>query len=182
MRSNRKELEGMINQTTPEMWQTIQKQYRVYCLSKHPDSTLMWSHYADSCKGLCLEFSVQNELFCGALKIDYVEHYPAYSICATDDDADIRQLLTKSDAWHYEDEFRVIASEHPYTFADVPTTKQGFLPLPKDALQSVIVGALMPEADRELVRSLVHGVGRNVKLKVASIIPNRYAFEIHSLD
>jgi hypothetical protein len=30
---------------------------RIYCLTPHADSILMWSHYADNHKGICLEFS-----------------------------------------------------------------------------------------------------------------------------
>lgn len=182
LRANRKLLEWMIDEVTSEMERAIQTQYRVYCLSIHPDSTLMWSHYAASCKGLCLEFSVRNELFCGALKVDYLDRYPLFSISATDEYANLRPLLTKSTIWQYEDEFRLIASEQPFVFPGVPTTKQGFLTLPKGALKSVIVGALMPTSDRELVRSLVTESGWNVSLQVATVVPDHYAFEIRALE
>ena len=95
LRSNRKLLERMIDEITSKMADTIQKQYRVYCLSTHPDSTLMWAHYAASCRGLCLEFAVQNELFCGALQIDYVHSYPRFSIAANNDNENLQPLLTK---------------------------------------------------------------------------------------
>ena len=101
----------------------------------------MWSHYAGSFKGLCLEFSVRNELFCGALPVDYLDTYPLFSVAATDEDANLRPLLTKSVAWSYENEFRLIASEQPLVLTGVPTANQGFLPLPERALTSVIVGA-----------------------------------------
>lgn len=182
LRSNRKLLEWMIDKMTSEMEQAIQTQYRVYCLSIHADSILMWSHYAASCKGLCLEFSVQNKLFCAALRVEYLNHCPTFSVAATDEDANLRPLLTKSAAWGYEDEFRVVASEQPFVFAGVPTTTQGFLALPQGALQSVILGSLMPAPDREWVRSLIHKSGWNVALKVASIIPDQYAFQIRGID
>lgn len=182
LRANRRLIEWMIDEVTSGMERSIQTQYRVYCLSTHPDSILMWSHYADSCKGLCLEFSVNNDLFCGALKVDYLESYPLFSISATDEDANLQPLLTKSSVWKYEDEFRLIASENPFVFPGVPITNQGFLALPKGALQSVIVGPLMPAPNRELVRLLVNESGWNVSLKAATIIPEHYAFEIRALD
>ena len=40
----------------------------------------------------------------------------------------------------------------------------------------------MPLEDQELVRSLVKKSGWNVALKVASLVPDRYAFEIQPLD
>jgi hypothetical protein len=172
----------MIDEVTSGMEQAIQRQYRVYCLSTHPDSTRMWAHYADSCKGLCLEFSVRNELFCGALKVEYLDNYPRFSISATDEDENLRPLLTKSKEWEYEDEFRLIASEQPFVFPGVPTTNQGFLALPEGALQSVIVGELMPAPNRELVRSLVKESGWNISLKVATVVSDRYEFEIRPLE
>jgi hypothetical protein len=35
---------------------------RIYCLTPKADSTLMWSHYADNHCGVCLEFSVANNM------------------------------------------------------------------------------------------------------------------------
>jgi hypothetical protein len=181
LRSNRKLLEWMIDQFTFDMDETIQKKYRAYCLSTHPDSTLMWSHYAASCRGLCLEFSVRNDLFCRALQVEYLPKYPLFSIAAIDDDANLRPLLTKSEVWAYENEFRLVASEHPFVFPDVPTAKEGFVPLPKCALQSVIVGALMQTSDREVVRALVKDSGWGIELKVANLVLDRYAFDITGL-
>jgi Protein of unknown function (DUF2971) len=179
LRADCKLLERMIDEMSSEMERAIQMQYRVYCLSTHPVSMLMWSHYADSCKGLCLEFSVGNELFCGALPVEYFDTYPLFSVAATHEDANLRTLLTKSAVWSYENEFRIVASEQPFVFAGVPTTNQGLLPLPKGALTSVIVGASMPIADRELVQSLVKDSGWDVAVKVAALVRDRYAFEIH---
>jgi len=178
LRTDRQFLENLIDQMGTEMDTAIQSQYRVYCLSTHPDSTLMWSHYAASCRGVCLEFTVHSDLFCSALPVEYLRHYPKFSISSRDVDENLKPLLTKSDVWSYEDEFRLIASEHPFEFPDVPTTKGGFLPLPKEALTSVIVGAQMSSSDRETVRKLVSNSGWNVNLRVAGLVPDRYEFKI----
>lgn len=181
IRDNRKLLEFLIDGITTEMEKETQEQYRVYCLSMHPDSILMWAHYAASCRGVCLEFSVENELFCGALPVEYLHNYPRIDVAATDDDENLKPLLTKSDVWDYEDEFRVIVTEHPFVYPDVPTTKEGLLALPKGALRSVIVGAEMPTSDREVVKTLVADSGWGVELKVASLVPDRYEFQITDL-
>jgi len=178
VRVNRKLLEWLIEQTTTEMEKAIQEQYRLYCLSTHSDSVLMWAHYSASCRGVCLEFSVENELFCGALQVAYLDSYPRFDVTATDEDENLQPFLTKSAVWSYEDEFRLIVSEHPFVFTDVPTAEAGLLDLPNGALQSVIVGAEMPASDREVIKTLVSSSGRDVGLKVASLVPDRYEFEI----
>lgn len=181
VRGNRRLLEWMIDQMTSDMEKAIQEQYRVYCLSTHPDSVLMWAHYAASCRGLCLEFSVENELFCGALPVAYLDGYPRFDVAATDADENLQPLLTKSAVWSYEDEFRVVVSEHPFVFPGVPTTKDGLLPLPKGSLRCVIVGTEMPASDREVVKTLVTASGWDTALKVASLVPDHYKFEIMDL-
>lgn len=182
VRNNRNLLEKMIDEMTVAMEEAIQEQYRVYCLSTHPDSTLMWAHYAASCRGVCLEFSVENDLFCSALPVTYRDTYPTFDVAATDEDENLLPFLTKSAVWKYEDEFRLIASEHPYVFPDVPTTKAGFLALPKGALRSVIVGTEMPVSNRDGVKALLAASGWKVELKVASLVPDRYEFEITCLE
>jgi hypothetical protein len=75
LQSNRKLLEWIIDEATQGLERAAAIQYRVYCLSTLADVPLMWSHYAQSHLGLCLEFSVQNELFCGALPVVYRDTY-----------------------------------------------------------------------------------------------------------
>jgi hypothetical protein len=41
--------------------------HRLYCLTADPCSMLMWSHYADNHRGICLEFDTANPLFSEAL-------------------------------------------------------------------------------------------------------------------
>src|ERR1700704_3968385 len=42
---------------------------RIYCLTPIPHSILMWSHYADNHRGVCLEFDTANRLFSLAMKV-----------------------------------------------------------------------------------------------------------------
>ena len=93
----------------------------------------------------------------------------------------LQPLLTKSAVWSYENEFRVIVSEHPFVFQDVPTTNGGLLFLPKGSLRSVIMGTEMPAGDREVVKTLVSTSGWDTTLKVTSLVPDRYVFEITDL-
>jgi hypothetical protein len=51
---------------------------RIYCLTPHPDSILMWSHYSNNHAGICLEFQTANRLFSGAMRVSYLSHYPTF--------------------------------------------------------------------------------------------------------
>jgi hypothetical protein len=181
LRSDTAFLDRLVLEFSSTIGATIAKQYRIYCLTPHPDHPLMWSHYARSHTGVCLEFSVQNELFCAALPMEYRQLYPEFDLATDNEDENLLPLVTKSIVWKYEDEFRVLATEAPYEFPAVPMTKGGFLPLPKEALRSVILGASMPDANREKIRAMVKAAGGRVRLKEAALIPDRYEVQIGPL-
>ena len=96
LRSNRKLFEWMIDEMTSGMEKAIQSQYRVFCLSIHPDSPLMWSHYGGKHQGICLEFSVRNTLFCTAFQIEYMNRYPIFNLSEVDEAANLMPLVVKS--------------------------------------------------------------------------------------
>lgn len=87
--SQRKEISSLINkgQFTPEgehiigiMVDTFKKvidSYYFYCLSEIPDSNLMWSYYANSHKGFCIEF---NREFIEADRVSYKDDIPDIEI------------------------------------------------------------------------------------------------------
>jgi hypothetical protein len=181
LRTNRKLLEWMIDEATARIGEAVNNQYRVYCLSTHGDVPLMWSHYANAHHGVCLEFSVENDLFCGALAIEYLERYPQLDLADDDKDAGLRALLTKSEHWRYENEFRLIAAAPGYTFPGLLATKDNFLQLPTGSLTAVIVGCLMQESDRDIVGALVNGASWPVALMEAHRVPDRYELELRVL-
>ena len=90
----------LINQLSQAMANSIDEQYRVYCLGPDPKNLLMWSHYADSHRGICLEFSLSNKIFCGALKCEYSATYPIMTLYDDSDEALMLSLLAKSDVWN----------------------------------------------------------------------------------
>jgi len=53
------------------MAEDINAKYRVYCLGPNVQNLLMWAHYADNHRGVCLEFDLRNDVLCGALRCDY---------------------------------------------------------------------------------------------------------------
>lgn len=181
LRSNYSLLESLIDQVTSGMEAAIQSQYRVFCMSIHPDSHLMWSHYGDKHQGVCLEFSVKNSLFCGALQIQYMKKYPIFNLYEQDEFENLKPLISKSLIWSYEDEFRLVTAELPYTFPNIPSSENGFVSLPNGALKSIILGCQMTDANKDIVSCLISDSGLNVELKEARIIPNRNKLEINHL-
>jgi len=141
LRNDRAMLEGFIEQLTQQMYEAVRAQYRVYCLLPQADAPLMWAHYAASHTGVCLEFTVQNSLFCGALPVSYCDLYPEFDVSDNTEDRALDTLLSKSDVWEYEREFRLIAATSDYAFPGLPRCrKDNFIPMPTGALKSVTMG------------------------------------------
>jgi len=175
-------LKAQVDQLTGKMYESVRKQYRIYCLSQHSDCPLMWAHYSDSCRGFCLEFSAQTGFFGEALKVEYLKTYPHLDPAETDDFENSRLFIRKSEAWKYENEFRLIVTQHPYTFQGIPSTVDGFVSLQPGTLLSVIIGPMMPAEDRKLLLKLAKGAPGGIQLKEVIVMPDRYGFKICELE
>ncbi|MEV4934134.1 DUF2971 domain-containing protein [Sphingobium sp. LSP13-1-1.1] len=93
----------------------------VLSLSKNWDKPLMWSHYADQHKGICIEYSTKNHNFPNLGKVNYNSRR---SISANDlyrwkvrgDKAAAKRVyntyfFSKAPEWGYEEEWRDIADK-----------------------------------------------------------------------
>jgi hypothetical protein len=92
------------------------------------------------------------------------------------DDAIVTIMLTKSRAWKYEDEYRLIAQERAHALgAEAPLiTDDSSLPLSDGSLQAIIVGCLADNATLDAVRGVVGEASYPIALKRAVKVPNQY--------
>lgn len=168
---------GMLNQISSELAPEINRRYRVYCMGPDVDNLLMWAHYSDSHRGICLEFDLQNDVLCAALKCEYSDRFPLTKLRDDSEAALLGVLLAKSSAWAYEHEFRLVAQERGEAVRGVDTllTDNSLLQLPQGALRSVIVGC---QSEQDKIRALVHEVAPAVRVRTAVRVPNRFELAI----
>lgn len=102
----------------------------VSCFGTKPDSVLLWSHYANKHKGVCLEFEVDDDNF---KTVSYVEKQPIFRLSDTlkilfghefigeKVDAEkpeyqylLNPILAKSKKWEYEHEIRYVYSKNKH--------------------------------------------------------------------
>ena len=114
------------------------------CLTTKPDDIVMWSHYADSHKGIVVEFDADHVFFVNfvdtngnklrVIPIDYRDSRPVLKF---GEPFRMELLACKSVVWKYEDEIRVL-------FHRDFCTEEGsdvFFPVPSDCITGVILGA-----------------------------------------
>lgn len=102
-----------IEKTVTRIQQThtdhITKEVGILCVSTKRDDILMWSHYADSHRGICLEFDGNFAFMAHAQKVKYSsERQPINPYKDSPDEMLQKALLTKSIHWSYEAEWRLI--------------------------------------------------------------------------
>jgi hypothetical protein len=151
---------------------TLTQNIGVLCLSEIRDDILMWSHYADSHRGLCLEFDGSYEFFARAQPITYKSERP--TINAFRDSLDkmvIEALLTKAQHWSYEKEWRVI--DH--------ATGPGVYRFPAAALTGIILGAQIPDKVAATVAGWIKRRATPVRLFRASVHPKKYSLVIDDI-
>ena len=178
MRRNPEYRRGILNRFSANFLKMVPVRWRIYCVTPVPDSTLMWSHYADNHRGVCLEFGIDdNPLFGSAREVDYRSAYPKWTP-HTVADVGVQMLLTKSADWSYEHEYRVFGLgegvNRPFN-ADPLIAHGGFLSLPRGAIKAVITGC---EADYQQIAQVVRCVAPDVKIKRAARSPSHYRLEI----
>jgi hypothetical protein len=176
LRTDPKYLKTAMHQFSTGMFNFIPSRWGVYCLSPDPGLPLMWSHYSRNHKGICLEFTVPNTRFKGALQVRYQKDYPA--LLLHDPDAHMKMLLVKSDDWMYEQEFRLICPR----FTDVkesPFILDGnYLQIGPTDLTSIILGCQAGDEAAQTVRALVNDHAPHVKVRQAIRALNEYSIVI----
>ncbi len=175
-------LRTKIEELSASMEAAIQDRYRVLCLGSTPDCELMWAHYAAKHSGICLEFSTQNETFGGALRVSYREDYPLLDLTSHEYSDNLATLLTKSAAWWYEREYRLIAQEKSRADGfETLLADANLIQMPEGALTAVIAGCLAPDSVVGIIRDMVSKSGQSVNIKRAVRARDMYKIVIDAM-
>lgn len=178
LRSNATLLRATIELIRDGLIGAIDEQYRVYCLTPDPFSALMWSHYGDSHRGICLEFDTSVEQMIGAYQVHYQNQYPTVRMYQDENNASLVPVFTKSEVWSYEREFRLIAEEGGEQRRDMLVTRDSTLGLERGVLIGVVVGC---QCEEEHVRELVERYAPELRLRRARRDPGRYVLNLETI-
>lgn len=136
----------------------------VLSFSAEPGSNLMWSHYGDAHRGICIEFDFEALKPLCPLPVTYSTERPSYNMVK--DVAALGELafLRKSSEWDYEQEWRAVG-----------LWWSGTLRLPTEAVSGVILGARVAADDRKRVEEWVASSSRRLNLRQARFQSKSYA-------
>jgi hypothetical protein len=133
--------------------------YAIFSLTSKNDCNLMWTHYADSHNGFCIEFKSDRIL------VDKIIYQPEIAKMEVSDfllnhfqlgPKDIigqrikDALIKKLKEWEYEDEYRLIAAE---SLAKIkPEEKFTKVDYPENFVNSIIFGVRMKKEIKQFIR------------------------------
>jgi len=137
----------------------------VCCFTLNDDHILMWSHYANNHRGLCLEFEPVVDLaYFLTAEVKYSDQFDPLNYFSSEDDALMIMVLTKSTVWSYEREIRIMRP-----------MENGKMFFKRPALKGVIFGCRTSEKDIRDIRSIMseHGY-RDIRYRQASMATDSF--------
>lgn len=145
----------------------------VCCFSGNQSNILLWAHYANSHKGVCLKFDVLEDtnLFYFPVKVNYTKDYPIYNHLRDRDQIVNSLMLTKSPIWSYEEELRIIKLN---TF--------GPMLFNRSALVEITFGCKCEEVFIRKAISLCEELGYKIVFKKATINKSKFELDFSILE
>jgi hypothetical protein len=135
----------------------------ILCFSRNWDNLLLWSHYGDSHKGICLAFDISEGEQGSNYDTDVLYQPNLLQIRRPEDvnfDLANRLLRTKHESWSYEQEVRMFVSlNDPPNAKGLNWIEYG----PDLVLKEVIIGAQCDPTVSKEVEEAVKPYGETVK-------------------
>jgi len=147
----------------------------VTCFSESNIEILMWSHYAKSHTGFCLEFDTSFAPFSKAREVDYSKSFPELNPTQILIDKDKFEpliiSLTKHKSWKYEKEWRA--------FHAAPHTLYRYS---SEALTGIYFGANMDPAHSDIIASFVHAQNPDTVFYKAEKSKTKFSVEFKKMS
>ena len=178
------EAQARIHEAIQAIKDKINEIFGITCFAERNDNILMWSHYADKHTGFCVEYDLSKmksqEAKLMLYPVIYSKKRPLFPLSMFDFTdiknvkvaegvfpyADIAEsLLTKSDIWYYEEEWRII-----HTLKNLDEQK-----LYEDIITGVYLGANISSDNEKILRE--KAIQKGVPIKKMRLLEDKYELE-----
>lgn len=148
----------------------LQNAVRIFCLTTNTKNLLMWSHYADFHRGMCIGFN-KHYLYLNTGnaigKVNYFATLPVQKPQESGIPTYIVQFLSKSICWQYEEEFRMVTMDGEQVHQLEPK-----------AIEQILVGCKVSSDNLSAIKDTIRSDKElhHVKLFQAKMV--KYQFEL----
>ncbi|EGR2325223.1 DUF2971 domain-containing protein [Vibrio alginolyticus] len=155
-----------IKSLNKEMLEKIRRNTKLFCLSTVDSHPLLWGHYANGMRGICIEYDFNKQKRTPYFGSCYVEYKEQPLILKVADfiqrnhhinDFSKEIFGTKNTSWCYEKEFRLIATGD-YWAGNKYKLSEG-------VIKSIVIGEFIDHQDLDKVLKVVDGT--DIELKIA---------------
>lgn len=125
------------------------------CFGQTKDNFLMWAHYTENHKGICLEFDHKKDekFFRPFKKVNYDESYPVYNYLNNINNVVEQLMLHKSNHWKGEKEVRLIKK------------KCGLYAFNTESLIGIYFGVRTPNEQIKTIKTLIQELQKYNQVK-----------------
>jgi hypothetical protein len=158
-----------VDEMKRDLLNDIRQNVGVSCFSSVNNDILMWSHYADHHRGICLVFNRAdgNRVFKNAIRVLYTQQRPVLNLIRDDKKMAMEKALcTKAVHWQYEHEWRWLYQ--------VPGVHRFEL----EMLAGIILGAKISEDHKHRVLTMVRTRRLPLEVYQAEIDSARFELQI----
>ena len=147
----------------------------VYSLAVDPTNILMWAHYANSHKGVCVRLDTQLLLksFTLLAPVEYETERPSVMLTKEEPELLLRKtLLTKSTHWKYEEEWRLLGYKE----------RKGLRSLARGCINGLVFGSRIEPEDRDQLETLVADCRDPIALFQADCDSSQFAINLTPIN
>ncbi|RYE12545.1 MAG: DUF2971 domain-containing protein, partial [Sphingobacteriaceae bacterium] len=153
----------------------------ISCFSRNHDNMLMWAHYADSQRGICIGYNLLLLYIClrelstesMVVPVEYKEKLEPINYWKHSRKAIIGWLNTKSKIWEYEQEIRIMIN-----FLEFDSSQKYIAEIPQACCNSIYLGTNITSENQEKILNLVRDNYPDVQ--VFKIKPDEENFQLNS--
>jgi hypothetical protein len=156
-----------------DLHELVENEIGVLCLSSDPLNILMYSHYADSHQGICLEFTLEKDNIFNPEQVRYAKDFPQLAFGLSQEvhhALAVALIATKSIDWSYEKEYRSLRGGGA-----------GIIEIPVNYLSGIIFGCAASDETVQAVMAVVKHSGKNIKLSKAVKSDSSFSLSIENL-
>ena len=163
-----------------QLWENgLSRAVGIVSLAERRDNCLMWSHYADNHKGICIELDtiLSDFSLSECRKVIYKKERPYFNLISMAIYYELGQLevypifelfCQKSKGWEYEQEWRYMC----------PIIEEGsagtLVKIPPGSITRIIVGAKASDGCQREIEDIVRQSGSDIKVVRARLDDNEY--------
>jgi hypothetical protein len=127
----------------------------ITCFSEKFADLLMWSHYSNAHKGVCIGFNLKKlylsikKYHPALIKVKYTNEFVHTNYFLNPKEAIGNWYRIKSDCWSYEEEIRIVL-----TNLELDTSNEIYIPISRDSISIIYLGSKMESKDESIIRSI----------------------------